>query len=86
MMVLGSVSLYSELDVVGYNARNTSPREYSMQSFPYWLLAALAVGALIGSVLRPGLLEIIIVWSVAAALYSTWRRISSRRRLAERLA
>ncbi|WP_428307757.1 hypothetical protein [Lacipirellula sp.] len=57
-----------------------------MQSFPYWLLAALASGAFLGSMLRPGLLEIVIVWSVVAAVYSTWRRISSRRRLAERLA
>lgn len=50
-----------------------------MQSFPYWLLTALALGAFLGALLHPGPIEIVIVWAVAAALCSAWRRTRNRR-------
>ena len=55
-----------------------------MHSFPYWLLAALALGALLGTFIHPSWIEIVIVWAVLAALCSAWRRTNNRRRLAVR--
>ena len=40
-----------------------------MQSFFFWLTSALALGALLGSVLHPGLPEIIISLLVLNALF-----------------
>ena len=49
-----------------------------MRSFTFWLITALAIGATLGSLIRPGIPEIAIVWGVAVALNYGWR--SARRK------
>jgi uncharacterized membrane protein YfcA len=51
---------------------------YAMQSFTYWLLTAMAVGALLGGALRPSFLEVAIVWLVSMAAFQFWRRLQRR--------
>ena len=56
-----------------------------MKSFAYWFLAAIAFGALLGTMLNPGPGEILITLAVACGLLSFWRR-GSRMRRAESVA
>lgn len=57
-----------------------------MQSFPYWLLTAMALGALLRNFIPINWIEILICWVVLAALCSGWRRMNNRRALAKRFA
>ena len=51
-----------------------------MKSFVFWLATAGAIGAIAGSILRPGLLEIVIVWVAVIGLYYCWRNFAIKRR------
>ncbi len=43
-----------------------------MKSFIFWIATAAALGALTGTILRPGILEIFAVWAATIAIYYGW--------------
>jgi len=53
-----------------------------MKSFAFWLATAGAIGALAGSTLHPGFLEIVIVWGAVIGLYYAWRTLATKHRTA----
>lgn len=57
-----------------------------MHSFPYWLLTAMALGALLGTFIHPSWIEVLIVWAALTTACSFWRRMNNRRALATRHA
>jgi hypothetical protein len=52
-----------------------------MNSYVFWLALAAALGALIGSILRPGLLEIVIILVAFNTLFYSMRRLARAHRL-----
>ncbi|SKB04174.1 hypothetical protein SAMN02745166_04001 [Prosthecobacter debontii] len=50
-----------------------------MKSFFFWLSVALGIGALMGSILRPGVLEIVIVIAALNGLFYGLRSFKSRK-------
>ena len=50
-----------------------------MKSFVFWLTTVAAIGALAGSMLRPGFPEIVIVWAAIIALHYGWRTMATKR-------
>ncbi len=57
---------------------DTSKLEINMKSFPFWLSIAAALGAVAGTILRPGVPEIVIVWVLVAGLYYATRNMRDR--------
>jgi hypothetical protein len=51
-----------------------------MKSFVFWLATVAAMGALAGSILRPGFPEIVIVWAAVIGLYYWRRSFTTKRR------
>lgn len=51
-----------------------------MQSFFFWLTVAAALGAIVGTVLRPGFPEIVILVVVLNGLFYGVRNLKSKRR------
>ena len=47
-----------------------------MKSFAFWQITALAIGAFLGTALRPGPVEIAIVWGVAVWGQASWRKLA----------
>lgn len=50
-----------------------------MKSFYFWLSLAMGIGALLGSILRPGLIEIILVIAAANGIIYGMRKLKSKR-------
>ena len=53
-----------------------------MKSFVFWLVTAAALGALAGSTLRLGFLEIVIIWAAVVGLHYGLRGKTTRRHTA----
>lgn len=51
-----------------------------MNPFFFWLTVAAGIGALLGQVLRPGVLEIIIVVALANFVFYSYRRLTRNAR------
>jgi hypothetical protein len=54
-----------------------------MKSFVFWLATAGAVGAVAGTILHPGILEILIVWAAIVGLFYGVRSLRSQPRSAQ---
>lgn len=52
-----------------------------MKSFPFWLATAIALGSAAGTVLRPGIPEIVIAWTVLILAGTAVRSYRRKRRV-----
>lgn len=49
-----------------------------MKSFVLWLATAAAIGAMTGTIVHPGIPEILAVWAATVAIYYGWSARTAR--------